>query len=106
MVPNLVSDFVSELAPDREGDSGGCCGAGGELCAQFAALDSTNKRTNTIGRRLWRIRTCCDRRKLPRLRWVGPFDFAQGKAREDARPPHEQSLPKFTLLNHETLRVR
>src|ERR1700675_705872 len=52
MVPNLVSDFASDLAADGEVDAGVCCGAGGVLCVQLAAWDNSNRRAETNRRAL------------------------------------------------------
>src|SRR6267378_5364318 len=85
MVPNLVSDFVSELVPTWEGDSGGCCGAEGELCAQLVALDSTNRRAKTN-------RTPLANPKLlwpqegAELRSAWTLRLRSGQASEGARP--------------------
>src|ERR1700674_3232731 len=94
MIPNLASDFapdsvpdsVPDLAPDWEGDSGGCCVAGGKFCAQLAALDRVNKRANTNRTPLTENQKLLRPQEAAELRSPGTLGLRSGQAGEGARP--------------------
>ena len=98
--------MVPNFAPNCEGDSQVADRRGANPAAQLARCASAKKHEHQQSRAAYANAECRGTGSC-RLRSAWTAGAAVLRNLDGERPsPHEQTLPKFRLVNHETFRVR